>query len=70
VIELPVIGFNVVTVWLLEFPLVSFLIAPEWTPRAVEPATLWVSRHAHMFAIRGFALLGVLLIIKGIVGLT
>jgi ABC-type nickel/cobalt efflux system permease component RcnA len=65
-----VIGFNLVMLWLLEVPLVSFLVAPDWTPRAVERAKLWVSRHAHMFAIRGLSLLGVLLIIKGIVGLT
>ena len=30
---LVVIGFNLVMLWLLEVPLVSFVIAPEWTPR-------------------------------------
>ena len=64
-----VIGFNIVMLWLLEVPLGCFLVAPEWTPRAIEGAKVWVSRHAHMFAVRGFALLGVLLIIKGLIGL-
>jgi Sap-like sulfolipid-1-addressing protein len=64
-----VLGFNLVMLWLLEVPLVSFLAAPDWTPRAVERARLWVSRHAHMFAVRGLTGLGALLIIKGIVGL-
>jgi hypothetical protein len=64
-----VIGFNVVMMWLLEVPLACFLIAPDWTPRAIDRAKAWVSRHAHMFAIRGTAALGALLIIKGIVGL-
>ena len=64
-----VIGFNLVMLWLLEVPLASFLAAPDWTPRAIERAKLWVSRHAHMFAVRGFAALGVLLVIKGIIGL-
>jgi hypothetical protein len=64
-----VIGFNLVMLWLLEVPLASFLVAPDWTPRAIERAKLWVSRHAHVFAVRGFAVLGVLLVIKGIVGL-
>ena len=64
-----VIGFNLVMLWLLEVPLASFLVAPEWTPRAIERAKLWVSRHAHIFAVRGFAALGALLIIKGIIGL-
>ena len=64
-----VIGFNVVMLWLLEVPLASFAVAPEWTPRAIERAKLWVGRHAHVFAVRGFAAIGALLVIKGIVGL-
>jgi hypothetical protein len=66
---LMVIGFNLIMLWLLEVPLASFLVAPDWTPRAIERAKLWVSRHAHIFAVRGFAALGALLIIKGIIGL-
>ena len=53
----------------LEVPLVSFIVAPDWTPRAVERAKLWVHRHAHVFAVSGFAGIGLLLIIKGLVGL-
>ena len=64
-----VVGFNIVMLWLLEVPFASFLIAPEWTPRAIERVKAWVSRHAHRFAIRGSAAIGVLLVIKGIVGL-
>ena len=64
-----VIGFNLVMLWLLEVPLASFLIAPDWTPRAVERAKAWVSRHAHMFAVRGFTAGGSLLVLKGIIGL-
>ena len=65
-----VVGFNLVMLWLLEVPLVCFLVAPDWTPRAVERAKAWVSRHSHAFAVRGLTLLGALLIIKGIIGLT
>jgi hypothetical protein len=64
-----VIGFNLVMLWLLEVPLASFLVAPDWTPRAIDRAKGWVSRHAHMFAVRGTAAVGVLLVVKGIVGL-
>jgi hypothetical protein len=64
-----VIGFNLVMLWLLEVPLVSFVVAPEWTPRAIDRAKAWVSRHSHTFAVRGFAAIGALLVIKGIVGL-
>jgi hypothetical protein len=64
-----VIGFNLVMLWLLEVPLASFVIAPDWTPRALARSKAWVSRHAYVFAVRGFAGLGTLLVIKGIVGL-
>jgi hypothetical protein len=64
-----VVGFNLVMMWLLEAPLLSFIVAPDWTPQAVERAKAWVFRHAHTFAVRGFAIVGTLLVIKGIVGL-
>ena len=66
---LVVIGFNIVMLWLLEVPLASYLLAPKQTPERVDRAKAWVSRHAHMFAIRGFTAVGVLLTIKGIIGL-
>jgi hypothetical protein len=69
-IVLLVIGFNLVMLWLLEVPLACFLVAPEWTPRAIERAKRWISRHAHTFAVRGFTAVGTLLVIKGIIGLT
>jgi Sap-like sulfolipid-1-addressing protein len=64
-----VIGFNLVMLWLLEVPLIAFVVAPEWTPHAIERTKAWVGRHAHTFAVRGLAAVGALLIIKGIVGL-
>jgi hypothetical protein len=66
---LTVIGFNLVMLWILEVPLACFLVAPDWTPQAVERAKAWVSRRAHMFAIRGFTAIGALLVIKGLIGL-
>ena len=57
---LVVVGFNLVMLWLLEVPLASFLVAPDWTPRAIQRTKLWVTRHAHLYAIRGFTALGVL----------
>jgi hypothetical protein len=66
---LVVVGFNLVMLWMLEVPLSCFVIAPDWTPRAIVRAKAWVSGHAHVFAVRGLAALGTLLIIKGIVGL-
>ena len=64
-----VLGFNVVMLWLLEVPLLSFAIAPGWTPHAIETCKAWVSRRARVFAVRACAVVGILLIVKGIVGL-
>ena len=64
-----VVGFNIIMLWLLEVPLAAFLVAPDWTPQAIDRAKAWVSRHAHVFAIRGFAAVGALLVLKGIIGL-
>ncbi len=66
---LVVVGFNLVMLWLLEVPLVSFVIAPKWTPRAIDRAKAWVGRHARRFAVTGFAVIGMLLIVKGLIGL-
>jgi Sap, sulfolipid-1-addressing protein len=66
---LVVVGFNLVMLWLLEVPFASFMVAPDWTPKAIERAKLWVSRHSHVFAVRGLTLIGVLLVIKGMIGL-
>jgi hypothetical protein len=64
-----VIGFNVVMLALLEGPLVSFAVAPDWTPGAITRAKGWISRHSHKYAVRASALIGALLIVKGIIGL-
>ena len=66
---LVVVGFNIVMLWLLEVPLVCFLVAPDWTPGAIERAKLWVGRHSHTFAVRGLSIIGALLVIKGVAGL-
>ncbi len=64
-----VIGFNIVMLWLLEVPLLLFVVAPDWTPGAVSRARAWVVRHTHVFAVTGCAAIGILLVIKGIAGL-
>jgi hypothetical protein len=66
---LVVVGFNVVMMWLLEVPLACYILRPQWTPGAVQRSTAWVRGHAHKFAVRGFGAVGLLLVIKGIVGL-
>jgi hypothetical protein len=64
-----VVGFNAIMLWLLEVPLACFVVAPDWTPVAIERAKSWIGRHAQTFAVRGFLILGVLLVAKGVIGL-
>jgi hypothetical protein len=64
-----VVGFNVVMLWILEVPLVGFLVAPQRTPVAVDRAKAWVFRRGRRVAAWGLSIAGTLLVIKGIVGL-
>jgi len=64
-----VLAFNLVMLILLELPMIAFAVAPEWTPAAIDRAKSWAGIHGRVYAERGFTVIGVLLIVKGIVGL-
>jgi hypothetical protein len=64
-----VIAFNLIMLVLLEAPLLSFAIAPDWTPGAIERAKAWIGRRGRDLAIRALVVLGAALVIKGIIGL-
>jgi hypothetical protein len=66
---LTVLLFNLIMLALLEVPLISFLIAPEWTPAAIERAKAWIGRHGRRFLTRFTLVIGTLLVIKGVVQL-
>ncbi len=69
VVVVIVVAFNIVMLALIEVPLLCFAFAPDWTPVALEQAKAWLSRHGLKLAVRGLATLGVLLVIKGVIGL-
>jgi Sap, sulfolipid-1-addressing protein len=64
-----VVGFNLVMLALLEVPLACFVVAPDWTPRAIDRARVWVGRHAHRFGVMMLTVLGMLLVMKGAIEL-
>jgi hypothetical protein len=64
-----VVGFNLVMLILIEAPLLSFAVAPEWTPAAIERMKAWIGRHGRRFAVYGFSVIGTLLVAKGVAGL-
>jgi hypothetical protein len=64
-----VVLVNVIMLALIEVPLLSFTIAPDWTPAALERAKGWFSRHGHTAAFIAVTTLGALLVIQGVVTL-
>jgi hypothetical protein len=62
-----VLLFNVIMLALLELPLIGFIFAPEWTPRAVDRFKEWFSRNARALGFRLALVIGFLLIVRGLV---
>jgi hypothetical protein len=65
---LVIIGFNVMLLLLIEIPLAGYLVAPERTVVEVQRFRSWLSRRGRRMAVIGFAVIGVLLLVRGIVG--
>lgn len=64
-----VIGFCLMQQLLLEVPLVGYILRPEGTQRAVDGFRAWLGRNGRRAGIGVAAVLGALLIIRGIAGL-
>ena len=64
-----VVLVNVIMLALIELPLLSFTIAPSWTPAAVERAKAWFGRHGHTAAFIAVTTIGALLVLQGVVTL-
>jgi hypothetical protein len=64
-----VIVFNLIMLILLEAPLISYAVAPGWTPSAIDRAKAWVGRHWRRFATVFLTAMGIALLTRGLVGL-
>jgi hypothetical protein len=64
-----VVMVNVIMLALIEVPLLSFTIAPKWTPAALERAKGWFGRHGHTAAFIAVTTIGALLVVQGVVTL-
>jgi hypothetical protein len=65
---LVIVGFNVMLLILLEVPLVGYVFAPERTVVEVQRFRAWLTRSGRRMAIYGAAVLGALLIARGVIG--
>jgi hypothetical protein len=64
-----VVLINVIMLALIEVPLISFAIAPDWTPRAIERVKYAFRDHGHTVLFVGTTALGALLILRGVITL-
>jgi hypothetical protein len=62
-----VLAFYVVMFVLVEAPLVSYLIRPDWTSRTVGTFNAWLDRNGRRLSVGALALVGVYLVARGIV---
>ncbi len=65
---LVIIGFNVLLLIFLIVPLVGYLVAPERTVVEVQRFRAWLTRSGRRMAIYGAGLVGVLLVVRGLIG--
>lgn len=66
---LVVLAFNLIMLLLLEVPLIGYTLAPEWTPRAVARFRAALRSRGRDWAMRGAAIAGGLLILRGVLTL-
>lgn len=64
-----ILAFNLIMLMLLEVPLLAYAIAPDWTPKAVERFKRALHERGRGWAVRGAAIVGILLIARGIITL-
>jgi hypothetical protein len=66
---LAVLAFNVIMLALLEIPTLGYLLAPEKTPAAVDRLKAAISSHGRQWAMWGAAVIGSLLLLRGVIEL-
>jgi hypothetical protein len=66
---LTVLAFNLIMLVLLEVPTFGYLLAPNSTPDAVDRFKTGISRHGRSAGIWGAAVIGGLLVVRGLIEL-
>jgi hypothetical protein len=64
-----VLGFNLIMLIALELPLISYTVAPDWTPDAINRFKAWFNSNAKKFGFRLAGGAGILLIVRGVIEL-
>jgi hypothetical protein len=66
---LTVVAVTVISLTLLEIPLIGYAIAPEWTPAVVDRFKAWLGIHGRRAIAIGATIIGAALILRGTLGL-
>jgi hypothetical protein len=66
-IVLTVLSVNLIMLVLLELPLIGYVLAPDWTPGAVERMKAFIARNGVRVITIGFGAIGIALIARGVI---
>jgi hypothetical protein len=66
-IVVTVVAVNVVMLVILELPLLSFAIAPDWTPTAIERFKAWLGLSGGKALVIALTIIGILFLLRAIV---
>jgi hypothetical protein len=66
-IVLAILLSNAIMLILLEGPLISFVVAPDWTPLAIERFKAWLSQHGGKALVIALTTIGALFILRGLI---
>jgi hypothetical protein len=68
-VVLAVLASNAIMLILLEAPLISFAVAPDWTPVAIERAKGWLARNGARALVIALTVIGLLFLLRGLITL-
>jgi sterol desaturase/sphingolipid hydroxylase (fatty acid hydroxylase superfamily) len=66
-VVLAVLAVNAVMLVLLEVPLISFALAPDWTPRAIERFKAWLAENGAKAIVIALTIIGAALILRAVI---
>jgi Sap, sulfolipid-1-addressing protein len=66
VTTLVVIGSTLISLIVLEIPMLAFALWPEQTPSAIDSAKVWIGKHGQEYGAGALAVIGVAVLVRGI----
>jgi len=64
-----VVLVNLILLALVELPLISYVVAEDWTPTAVDRTRAWFSRNGRHIIVVAAAFIGTFLFVRGLIAL-